>query len=48
MDGGKKKLTTIMILPIYTYGQQVLRQEAEEITRDYPDLKQIIQDMYET
>ncbi|MCF0196926.1 MAG: peptide deformylase [Bacteroidaceae bacterium] len=37
-----------MILPIYTYGQQVLRQEAEEITPDYPDLKQFIQDMYET
>ena len=37
-----------MILPIYTYGQPVLRKEAEEITPDYPELKQLIQDMYET
>ena len=37
-----------MILPIYTYGQSVLRQEAEEIDKDYPGLQQLIQDMYET
>lgn len=37
-----------MILPIYTYGQPVLRKEAEEITPDYPELKQLILDMYET
>lgn len=37
-----------MILPIYTYGQPVLRQEAEDITADYPDLKQLIADMFET
>ena len=37
-----------MILPIYTYGQQVLRQEAEEIDENYPNLKQVIQDMYDT
>lgn len=37
-----------MILPIYTYGQPVLRKTAEDITADYPDLKQLIEDMFET
>ena len=37
-----------MILPIYTYGQSVLRQEAEEIDKDYPELEKLIKDMYET
>ena len=37
-----------MILPIYTYGQPVLRKEAQDITADYPDLKQLIADMFET
>ena len=37
-----------MILPIYTFGQPVLRQEAEEIDKDYPELDQLIQNMYET
>ena len=37
-----------MILPIYTYGQPVLRKETEEIDADYPNLKQIIQDMWDT
>lgn len=37
-----------MILPIYLYGQPVLRQEAEDIEPDYPDLKKLIGDMYET
>lgn len=37
-----------MILPIYTYGQPVLKQETEEIDQNYPNLKQLIQDMYET
>ena len=36
-----------MILPIYTYGQPVLRKETEEIDADYPNLKQIIQDMWD-
>ena len=35
-----------MILPIYTFGQPVLRQEAEEIDKDYPELQQLIKDMY--
>ena len=37
-----------MILPIYTYGQPVLRKTAEDITMDYPELQQLIQDMFET
>ncbi len=37
-----------MILPIYTYGQPVLRKEAEDITPDYPGLKELIQNMFET
>lgn len=37
-----------MILPIYLYGQAVLRKEAEDIEPDYPGLKQLIADMYET
>lgn len=37
-----------MILPIYTYGQPVLRKEAEDITPDYPGLKELIADMFET
>ena len=36
-----------MILPIYLYGQPVLRKGAEEI-EDTPELKQFIADMYET
>lgn len=37
-----------MILPIYTYGQPVLREETLPIAKDYPDLKELISDMFET
>ena len=37
-----------MILPIYIYGQPVLRKVAEDITPDYPNLSEIIANMYET
>ena len=37
-----------MILPIYTYGQPVLKKETQEITPDYPDLAQTIQNMWDT
>lgn len=37
-----------MILPIYTYGQPVLRKEAQDITPEYPELKKFIADMWET
>lgn len=37
-----------MKLPIYLYGQPVLREETEDISQDYPELKKLIDDMWET
>ncbi len=37
-----------MILPVYAYGQPVLRQIAKEIDKDYPNLQGLIADMFET
>lgn len=37
-----------MVLPVYLYGQPVLRKEAENVPKDYPDLKQLVANMYET
>ena len=37
-----------MILPIYVYGQPVLRKVAEDIAPDYPNLKELIENMFET
>lgn len=37
-----------MILPIYAYGEPVLRQEGKEISADYPKLKELIDNMFET
>lgn len=37
-----------MILPVYTYGQPVLRQVAQDIPTDYPNLKELIENMFET
>lgn len=37
-----------MKLPVYLYGHPVLRKESEDITPDYPDLKKLLDDMYET
>lgn len=37
-----------MILPVYVYGQPVLRKVAEDITPDYPNLEELIQNMFET
>jgi peptide deformylase len=37
-----------MLLPIYLYGQPVLRQEATEVTADYPNLAQLVSDMFAT
>lgn len=37
-----------MILPIYLYGQPVLRKIATDITPDYPGLKKLVDDMFET
>ncbi|WP_029904805.1 peptide deformylase [Prevotella sp. 10(H)] len=37
-----------MILPIYLYGHPILRKKAKEITADYPNLKELIDNMFET
>jgi peptide deformylase len=37
-----------MKLPIVAYGDPVLRQRTEEIDEDYPELKQLIDSMFET
>jgi peptide deformylase len=42
----KKKIE--MILPIVAYGDPVLKKEAEEIDKDYPKLKELVADMFET
>lgn len=39
---------TAKILPIYLYGQPVLRAVSQDITPDYPDLQQLIADMWLT
>lgn len=37
-----------MKLPVYLYGQPVLRKMGTDITPDYPELKKLIADMFET
>ena len=37
-----------MILPIYLYGEPVLRKEAEEVPEDYPNLKELAENMFQT
>ncbi len=37
-----------MILPIYIYGQPILRKETKDITPDYPDIKELISNMFQT
>lgn len=37
-----------MILPIYIYGQPVLRKESADIEKDYPNLKELLVNMFET
>lgn len=37
-----------MILPIYTYGQPVLRKIAQDIDNTYPELNTLIEDMWDT
>ncbi len=37
-----------MMLPITAYGHPTLKKKGEEITKDYPELPQLIADMYET
>ena len=37
-----------MILPIYLYGQPILRKTTKDITPDYPGLKTLLDNMFET
>jgi peptide deformylase len=37
-----------MILPIVAYGDPVLKKMGKDITKDYPNLKELIENMYET
>jgi peptide deformylase len=37
-----------MILPIVAYGDPILKREAEEITKEFPDLNFLIANMFET
>lgn len=37
-----------MILPVVAYGHPVLKRVAEDIDADYPNLQQLISDMFET
>lgn len=37
-----------MILPIYIYGNPVLRKQAHDITQEYPEIKTLIANMFET
>lgn len=37
-----------MILPIVAYGDSVLKQKCKEIPEDYPNLKELVSNMYET
>lgn len=37
-----------MLLPIYLYGQPVLRKEAQDVAADYPELKTLVENMFQT
>ena len=37
-----------MILPVYAYGQPVLKKVAEDITPEHPNLRELIQNMWDT
>ena len=37
-----------MILPIVAYGDPILKKKAEEITKDYPNLGNLLNNMFET
>lgn len=48
LDAGDIYKRTKMILPIIGYGDPVLRKIGEEITPEYPNLKEVIANMYDT
>ncbi len=37
-----------MVLPIYTYGQSVLSKKGEALTKDFSNLNELIEDMFQT
>lgn len=37
-----------MVLPIYVYGAPVLREEADELIENTPELQQFVEDMFDT
>lgn len=37
-----------MILPIYLYGHPILRKETVEVPKDYPNLKELVANMFDT
>jgi peptide deformylase len=37
-----------LILPIIPYGQSILRQKCKEVDQQYPNIEQLIEDMWET
>ncbi len=37
-----------MVYPIVVYGSPILRKKAVEINKDYPEFKQLVEDMFET
>ena len=37
-----------MIYPIYLYGHPVLRKKCEDVKEDFPELKKLVADMFET
>jgi peptide deformylase len=37
-----------MILPIVSYGNTILKKKAEEIGKNYPNLKELVENMFET
>ncbi|MCH2082744.1 MAG: peptide deformylase [Saprospiraceae bacterium] len=37
-----------MILPVYAYGQAVLKKVADPIEKDFPNLQELIENMWET
>ena len=37
-----------MIYPITAYGDPVLKEEAQDVPQDYPDLKELVDDMFTT
>lgn len=38
----------IMILPIVGYGHSILRKKTTDITKDYPNIKELVDNMFET